>query len=215
MNQIPMLLVRSIAPGLGIILGLLGIATLHANVLGWFLFLGGVGYAAGRVIRDYLQGEDTRELQPKTPRPRSEAGPQGSWLVPAGVLAVAIVSPLEFLYFDSALLQTDALEAAGAALAALGGGLLLWERTSAGRILPRAHPLESPAARSGPYRFIRYPAYAACLLAALGLAVGYASLSGAATLLLILLPCIVRRISLEDKLISPGIATKRLIPGIW
>ncbi len=82
--------------------------------------------------------------------------------------------------------------------------------------MAQKHPLESPAsARTGPYRFIRYPAYAACLLTALGLAVGYASLSGAATFILILLPCIIRRISLEDKLTPPDIATKRLVPGIW
>ena len=83
---------------------------------------------------------------------------------------------------------------------------------------------EQDLVQSGPYRIIRLPAYAGYLLMALGLALGYASFWGFISTLLILLPAVIYRIRLEDRLLVEHFGThfeqyaqktKCLIPGIW
>jgi len=78
--------------------------------------------------------------------------------------------------------------------------------------------------QSGPYRFIRHPAYAGYLLMSLGLALGYSSLAGLAAMLFLLLPSIVYRIHVEDKMLAEHFGDEfktyaaraaRLIPGLW
>ena len=78
--------------------------------------------------------------------------------------------------------------------------------------------------QDGPYRFIRHPAYAGYLWISLGLAVGYSSLAGLAAALFVLLPSVIYRIRVEDKLLSEHFGAqfedyaerrKRLIPKVW
>jgi protein-S-isoprenylcysteine O-methyltransferase Ste14 len=78
--------------------------------------------------------------------------------------------------------------------------------------------------QSGPYQFIRHPAYTGYLLMALGISLGYASLVGIILVLALLLPSLVYRIKVEEKLLIEHFGTayhqymrktKRLIPGIW
>jgi protein-S-isoprenylcysteine O-methyltransferase Ste14 len=83
---------------------------------------------------------------------------------------------------------------------------------------------EQELVQSGPYRIIRHPAYAGYLLMALGLALGYSSLLGFLSTLLILLPAVAYRIRVEERLLAEHFGTqfeeyarktKRLLPGIW
>jgi protein-S-isoprenylcysteine O-methyltransferase Ste14 len=71
---------------------------------------------------------------------------------------------------------------------------------------------------------IRHPAYAGYLLMALGISLGYASLVGLISVLILLVPSLIYRVNVEEKLLTLhfGAAyrqymrrTKRLIPGIW
>jgi len=78
--------------------------------------------------------------------------------------------------------------------------------------------------QSGPYRFIRHPAYAGYLLMALGLVLGYSSVLGFVSILFCLLPAMIYRIRVEDRMLADHFGTqfekyaqkkKRLFPGIW
>lgn len=215
MHQIAILFVRILAPALGVLLGLLGFATLGQNFLGWFLFIAGVLYAAGSVIVGYVLRRNFWEAQSTGLVTHAEPGDQSFWWLTVGIAAVFFLSPLDFLYLRANGSPAVWLEIAGASLAVLGGLLFLWARRSRTEQLLR---------RSGPYRLLRYPAYTGYLLAGLGLALGYASLWGAAALLLILLPAVLWRIRLEERLLWVNFGaqfaeyasrTKRLIPGVW
>jgi protein-S-isoprenylcysteine O-methyltransferase Ste14 len=75
---------------------------------------------------------------------------------------------------------------------------------------------------SGPYRLIRHPAYAGMLIANIGLTLYFLNWVTLAILLFVLLPSIVLRILVEEKMLYAieGYASfaktrKRLFPGIW
>ncbi len=215
MYQIAILFVRLLSPALGVLLGLLGFATLGENMLGWFLFVAGVLYAAGAVIVAYILRRNFWEAQATGLVTHAGAGDRSFWWLTAGMAAVFYLSPLEFLYLRPNTAAASWLELAGACLALLGGLLFLWARRNR-----TGQPLK-PA---GPYRVLRHPDYAAYLLAGLGLALGYASLWGAAALLLMVLPAVLWRIRLEEKLLRVNFGsqfaeyaarTKRLVPGLW
>ncbi|HEX8992047.1 MAG TPA: isoprenylcysteine carboxylmethyltransferase family protein [Anaerolineales bacterium] len=226
MSPIAVLFLRAITPGLGVLLGLLGFATLDANILGWFLFLAGLLYAAGTVILVYVRKVEFWEPQVHASIAQAERGDRSFWLITAGMVAVFYLSPLEFLYVRTEGFSSDPLEAAGAILVAAGIGLFAWSRTSLGGFYSgHLAVLESQTlVNNGPYRLIRHPAYAGYLLAALGLALGYASIVGAAALFLILLPAIVWRIHIEEGLLRAHFGaqfeeyssrTRRLVPWAW
>lgn len=226
MSPIAVLFLRAITPGLGVLLGLLGFATLDANILGWFLFLGGLLYTAGTVILVYVRKVEFWEPQAHASIAQAERGDRSFWLITAGMVAVFYLSPLEFLYVRTEGFSSDALEAAGAILVAAGGGLFAWARSSLGGFYSgHLSVLESQTlVHDGPYRLIRHPAYAGYLLAALGLALGYASIAGAAALFLVLVPAIVWRIHIEERLLRVHFGvqfeeyssrTRRLVPWTW
>lgn len=226
MNPIAVLFLRAVAPGLGILLGLLGFATLEANILGWFLFLAGLLYAAGTVIVVYVRKVEFWEPQASGRVAQAESGNRSFWLITAGMIAVLYLSPLEFLYRHAASFLTDVPEVVGAILVVTGGGLFVWARRSLGAFYS-GHPsvLEGQTlVHDGPYRLIRHPAYAGYLLLSLGVVVGYGSILGGAALLLVLLPAIVRRIQIEERLLQAhfgsqfeeySLKTRRLVPWTW
>jgi protein-S-isoprenylcysteine O-methyltransferase Ste14 len=75
---------------------------------------------------------------------------------------------------------------------------------------------------AGPYRIIRHPAYGGMIIAHMGLAVFYFNFITTALLLLLLIPSIITRITVEEKILKhiSGYETyrretKRLIPFLW
>ncbi len=78
--------------------------------------------------------------------------------------------------------------------------------------------------RSGPYRFVRHPGYAAFVLMAFGIALGFSSLVALAAVPLLLLPALANRIWVEEELLLSAFGseyrdyqrtTRRLLPGLW
>ncbi|MFE2031986.1 methyltransferase family protein [Streptomyces scopuliridis] len=77
-------------------------------------------------------------------------------------------------------------------------------------------------ATSGPYRLLRHPAYAGMILAHVGLVAYFLNPFSVALLLLLFVPAVVRRISVEEKVMSTVAGyrdfmagRKRLVPFLW
>lgn len=226
MNQSAVRFLMVAAPALAICLALLGIETIHANLLGWFLFLTGIIYAAGVVIVAYLRRERFWESQDLGQIVQEERGDCSFWLITLGLMSVFYLSPLEYLFIAEWLGRTIWMQTAGMVLVALGGALFAWARYVL-RLEYSGHVSVKQAQgliQHGPYRFIRHPAYAGYLLMALGVAIGYSSLAGLAAILVFLFPSLAYRIKVEERFLFEHFGeayrryvnmTKRLVPGIW
>ena len=215
-----------VTPALAIFLAFLGIETLHSNPLGWFLLLTGTIYAAGIVIAGYVRKEEFWESKQGGSNLQEERGDHSFWLIALGIIAVFFLSPLEYLYFATFQPRTAWMEAIGVGLVLLGSPLFVWARRTLGTHYSGHVSVkkEQELVQNGPYRIIRHPAYAGYLLMAFGLAIGYSSLLGFLSTLLILLPAVVYRIRVEDRLLAEHFGTqfeqyarrtKRLLPGVW
>ncbi len=84
--------------------------------------------------------------------------------------------------------------------------------------------MEQPLCTGGPYRWIRHPAYGGFLAMSLGLAAGYTSIIAGLAVPLLLLPGLVYRMRVEERLLIEQFGkdyldyaarTRRLIPGLW
>jgi protein-S-isoprenylcysteine O-methyltransferase Ste14 len=215
-----------IAPALAILLALLGVVTLRTNPLGWFLLLVGVAYAAGVVIVYGIRRERFWESPLGGATTQEERSDRSYWLITAGMLATFYLPPVEYFYFEAVLPRTGWMKAIGAGLIILGTALFVWARRAlqanySGHVSVKS---EQTLIQSGPYRFIRHPAYAGYLLMALGISLGYSSLAGLCAIPLLLVPGLVYRIRVEEKLLAAHFGeqfhqyssrTARLIPGIW
>jgi len=111
-------------------------------------------------------------------------------------------------------------------LLSLGSVLFIWARRTLGKYYSgHVSVLESqPLVQSGPYRFIRHPAYAGYLLIAMGIALGYSSLVGVIMIPVLLIPSVIYRLFVEDKMLAErfgekfkayALRTARLVPRIW
>jgi protein-S-isoprenylcysteine O-methyltransferase Ste14 len=133
---------------------------------------------------------------------------------------------LEYLYLEPLLPREDWVEAIGGAVVLVGLVLFLWARYVA-RLFYSAELLILEAQqliRGGPYAIIRHPAYAGFLVVAVGVAVGYSSVAGILSVLILLVPELVYRIHRDDHLLALQFggrferyasSTARLIPHIW
>jgi protein-S-isoprenylcysteine O-methyltransferase Ste14 len=226
MSRIGIFFLLVITPALAVLLALLGAATLRANPLGWFLLLIGVVYAAGMVITAYMRRGSFWESQLEGNTSQEERGDRSFWLISLAMMAVFYLSPLEYLYFTALLPRTVWMESGGVGLLVSGIALFVWARRTLGASysghISVKHGQE--LVQSGPYHFIRHPAYAGYLLIALGINLGYASLTGLAAVAMILFPVLIYRINVEEKLLAKHFGetyrdysskTKRLIPNIW
>lgn len=126
------------------------------------------------------------------------------WWIAAGMIAAFFLPPLEYLLLPAVLPRQNWMEAVGLILILLGAGLFIWARRMLGKFYSgHVSVVEGqPLVQSGPYRFIRHPAYMGYLLMALGIAWGYSSLAGFIVTLSLLLPSTIYRSSVEDKLLS-------------
>ena len=226
MSRLAILFLMGAVPALAICLSLLGLETLHTNLLGWFLFLTGIVYAAGTVIVAHIRKERFWESSRSDDTVREEPGDRSFWFITLGMMTAFYLSPLEYLYFDAFLPGAAWMESCCVGLVVFGCVLFVLARRALG-VNYSGHVSVKKGqelVQIGPYRVIRHPAYAGYLLIALGLALGYASLAGLVSILLVLLPAVVYRIHLEDRLLAEYFGaqfveyarkTKRLIPGIW
>ena len=215
-----------VAPGLAILLVFLGLVTLRSNLLGWFLLLTGIVYLVGIAIDSYVRKEEFWESKQMGGNLQEERGDLSFWPIALGIMAAFFLSPLEYLYFDTFQSRTVWMEAFSVGLVILGSLLFFWARRTLGRRYSGHVSVkkEQELVQSGPYSIIRHPAYAGYLFMALGLALGYSSLLGFVSILLILLPAVVYRIRVEDRMLAEHFGTqfeeyvrrtKRLLPGIW
>jgi len=215
-----------VAPGLAILLVFLGIETLRTNILGWFLLLTGIVYTVGIVIDAYVRKDEFWGAKQSGDSLQEERGDRSFWPIALGIMVVFFISPVEYLYFATFQLHSLWTEAIGVGLVISGSILFVWARRTLGRHYSGHVSVkkEQELVQSGPYHVIRHPAYAGYLFTALGLALGYSSLLGFVSTLLILLPATVYRIRVEDKMLTEHFGTqfekyarkkKRLLPGVW
>jgi protein-S-isoprenylcysteine O-methyltransferase len=226
MNRKAVYFLLFLVPALAIALALLGLETLSTNLLGWLLFLTGIVYAAGVVIVAYIRRETFWEAKIPGDITQAEQSDRSFWMITLAMMAVFYLSPLEYIYLAPQLPRNVWMEYTGMALFMFGTVLFLWARRTlganySGHLLVKAG---QQLVQSGPYRVIRHPAYAGYLLMALGLALGYSSLAGIASTVFVLLPCMIYRMYVEDRLLAEHFGrqfehyrndVKRLIPGIW
>lgn len=193
-----------VAPILAILLAALGGATLRTNPLGWFLLLVGSGYVVGILIAYSLRRERFWESSVGGTTTLEERGDRSYWFITAGLLAVFYLPPLEYLYFAAQLPRTGWTKAGGLALVVLGITLFVWARRAlranySGHVSVKSG---QTLVQSGPYHFIRHPAYMGYLLMAIGIGLGYSSLAGLGAIPLFLIPGLVYRIRVEEKLLA-------------
>jgi protein-S-isoprenylcysteine O-methyltransferase Ste14 len=147
-------------------------------------------------------------------------------MITLAMMAVFYLSPLEYIYLPPRLLRHEWMEVAGVILFILGGALFVWARRTLGKSYSGHLSVRAgqQLVQSGPYRAVRHPAYAGYLLMAVGIALGYSSLAGTVSTVLVLLPCMIYRMDIEDQLLAEHFGrqferyrkdVKRWIPGIW
>jgi len=226
MSRLAILFLMVAVPALAICLALLGLETLLTNLLGWFLLVTGIVYAAGIVILAWIRREQFWEARDKGNRAKEERGDRSFWLITLGMIGGFFLSPVEYLYFPAILPRPAWIQIPASLLTILGAALFVWARRALGDSYSGHVSVteDQRLVQGGPYRFIRHPAYAGYLWISLGLAVGYSSLAGLAAALFVLLPSVIYRIRVEDKLLAEHFGAqfdeyarrvKRLLPGIW
>lgn len=115
---------------------------------------------------------------------------------------------------------------AGAAIALAGTALRAWGVLTLGRSFQRRVVVEPGQAiiRTGPYRWVRHPAYAGNVLTVLGLGVAAGSWLGGLVGALVALAAHLPRIRVEEHALAEAFgpaydayarATARLVPGVW
>lgn len=226
MNRIAIFFLIVVAPLLAILLAVLGVKTIPTNGLGWFLLLVGVVYPVGLVIVYIIRKEHFFESRSGGVVTHEERGDRSFWLITAGMLVSFYIPPVEYLYFAPVLGRSNLTKGAGILLVILGVILFTWARLVLGKFYSGHVSVEQDQklVQSGPYGVLRHPAYAGYLLMALGICTGYSSLAGLTGTLFVLLPGLVYRIRVEEKLLEEKFGdkfkkyasrSKRLIPGIW
>ena len=214
------------ALGLAFIIGWLGWATAQTNLLGWFLLLVGAAYLVGVVIVYWFRKERFWGPRAGGAMLKEESAGRSFWLIVIGMIAVFFMPPIEYLFLPAVLPRVEWMQVTGLALIILGSALFIWARRALGKFYSgHVSVVEGqPLVQSGPYRFIRHPAYAGFILIALGLSLGYSSLAGLVAILFLLLPSVIYRIRVEDKLLAEhfgaqfdkyAVKIARLIPGVW
>lgn len=214
-----------IVPALAAWLAWLGWAT-RDNPLGWFLFATGTVFMVGVVVVLWIRRR--RFWQPAAGGKTSveEENDRSFWLYLPGAMAAFFIPPIEYLYGSKIIPRSPFFEWTGVALATAGVGLFVWARRTL-RAAYSGHLSVSSGqilVQTGPYHIIRHPAYLGYVLMSLGVCLGYSSLYGLISIPVLLLPGLVYRIRVEDRLMEQhfqeqfrayAARTARLIPGIW
>jgi protein-S-isoprenylcysteine O-methyltransferase Ste14 len=209
--------------GSALLLTCLGLATYQRNPLGWFLIFAGIGYCFGGAI--YLAIELRRKMDiSKTFI--AQNGDWTTWLLTPGFLGILFGSALDYLFLPEWLPRTNSMVTAGVVIVVLGFGLRLWVRKAMGSAYSGRLQVNEDQTMvvKGPYRWVRHPGYLGFFLFGVGLAIGYSSLIGLFSTLFLLLPALVYRARIEEKLLKQAYGAAydrylsriwRMIPGVW
>ncbi|MCL5428481.1 MAG: isoprenylcysteine carboxylmethyltransferase family protein [Chloroflexi bacterium] len=226
MSRIAVIFLVVVAPLLALLLAWLGFLSIATNLVGWFLLLVGVVYSGGVLIAFSFRRERILGPSAGSSYAKEERGDRSFWFIALGMMAVFYLSPLEYVYFGAQSQAVNWGELGGFTLILLGIALFVWAHRTLGTGYTghASVKAEQTLVQTGPYRFVRHPAYLGYLLMALGIALGYWSLAGLVAVLVFLLPSLAFRITVEEKMLAAHFGkehedyskiTKRLIPGIW
>jgi len=226
MNRIAIFFLVICALGLAFVIGWLGWATVQTNLMGGFLLLVGGAYLVGVVIVYWFRKERFWGPRAGGAMLKQENDDRSFWWIVIGMIAAFFLPPIEYLLLPAILPRVNWMEVTGLMFIVLGSALFIWARRTLGKFYSgHVSVVEGqPLVQSGPYRFIRHPAYAGYVLIALGIAFGYSSLTGFIVIPTLLLPSMIYRMSVEDQLLAEYFGeqfgkyadkTARLIPGIW
>ncbi|TLN00131.1 hypothetical protein FDZ74_17015, partial [bacterium] len=180
MSRAAVIFLAVFVPGLAALLAWLGWATLPENPMGWFLFATGAVFTLGVIIVLWIRRKKFWQPRSGGETTAEEKGDRSFWLYLPGAMAAFFIPPLEYLYLGKILPRTAFLEWSGVALVVLGCALFLWARRTL-RAAYSGHLAVTSGqflVQSGPYHFIRHPAYLGYLLISLGICLGYSSLFG-------------------------------------
>lgn len=207
------------APVLAAGLAGLGILALKTNLLGWFLLFMGVSYIVGGPLYVWK-----RRAEP--PARQEEHGDRSFWLIQPGFILAVFGAPLEYLFLPAVLPRLLWMQLLGLLLIVAGVFLLSWARRvirgqfSGHMRIQEDHQL----IQSGPYRLVRHPGYLGYVLIVVGMALGFSSWIATASMILLLLPGLIYRMRVEEKMLLEAFGkayqqyarrTKRLLPWIW
>jgi hypothetical protein len=162
MNRTAIFFLLVIAPVFAIVLALLGVESIPANPLGWFLLLVGVSYPVGVVIVVWIRKRPFWESGSGGSVVKEERNDRSYWILVLGMLVVFYLSPLEYLFVPAIIPRASGFILAGLLLVIAGAALFVWARRS----LRQAYSghisvtTQQPLVQRGPYRLIRHPAYA-------------------------------------------------------
>ena len=226
MSRIAIFFLVVFALELAFVIGLLGWLTVKTNLLGWFLLLVGTAYLVGVVIVYWFRKERFWGPRAGGAMLKEENDDRSFWLIVIGMIVAFFLPPLEYIFLPALLPRRLWMQITGLTLIILGCVLFIWARRTLGKFYSgHVSVVEGqPLVQSGPYHFIRHPAYAGYFLMALGIAFGYSSLIGVAAFILLLIPVTIYRLRLEDKFLGEhfgdefkayAVKVARLIPGIW
>jgi protein-S-isoprenylcysteine O-methyltransferase len=177
----------------------------------WFVFVAGTGYAASRPS-DRVDADATRI---------SVWADVAMLVSMVGAVAAASLVP-SAVVSDAAWLSL----VVGTTLVALGIGLRAWAARTLGAFFTRSVLVREGhhVVRSGPYRFIRHPAYAGLLVSLIGLAL---TLNNWLSVVLVIAGFFVGHVpriraeeaaleaTLGEQYIEFERGRKRLIPAVW
>lgn len=211
---------------LAALLAWLGWMTLPVNWMGYFLLFLGSVYFLGVLIYiglgkinsnkttspDYLINEEKRDLS--------------FWMILPGMIIPFFLSPIEFMYRMKMLPLNETIQLVGVIMVIFSLVFFVWTRI-VNRKNYTGHlqvTREQQLIQSGPYHYIRHPAYASYIILTLGVSAGYSSIVGLCAVILLLLPSIIYRIKIEESLLIQRFGqqyidyskrTSRLLPGVW
>ena len=190
--------------GLSLLLAFLGLATVHSNLLGWFLLISGLIYFFGVIVVYWVRG--IRFWRPKAggEAVKEERNDWSFWFIVVGMIATFYLPPIEFSFSPALIPRTVWIQIAGLFIIFLGSILFIWARRVLGKFYSgHVSVIEGQQlVQIGPYRLIRHPAYAGYILISIGLALGYSSLAGFVSILSLLLPSVIYRIHIEEHLLA-------------
>ena len=155
----------------------------------------------------------------------NDASPITTWVIGATFLTNVVLPILDYRY-STPLAPTGWLNWLGLTIFALGSALRAWAVAAAGEAF-QTHIVVSPKQRlvtTGPYAWLRHPAYLATILSYAGIAMIFHSALGAGVLLVLVIPTLIVRVFKEEQVLAAhfgegwqqytGKTTSMLMPGL-